>query len=152
MKPESIDLSAIARSITNELTNSDAGRNAGIQIQPGVIACADRNLIEIALQNLFDNAWKYSRKQASTLIEFGTFEEQNKTVYYIKDNGAGFDMKYAGHLFKAFQRLHNNSEFEGTGIGLATVHRIIERHRGSIWTESEENKGTTFYFTLFSGS
>jgi len=152
MKPESIDLSGIARSITNELTNSDSGRNAGIQIQPGVIACADRNLIEIALQNLFENAWKYSRKQASTLIEFGTFEEQNKTVYYIKDNGAGFDMKYAGHLFKAFQRLHNNSEFEGTGIGLATVHRIIERHRGSIWTESEENKGTTFYFTLFSKS
>jgi len=104
------------------------------------------------LQNLFNNAWKYSRKSEKTIIEFGRNGKNNQTVYFIRDNGVGFNMKYAGKLFKAFQRLHTNSEFEGTGVGLATVHRIIERHRGDIWVESEENKGTSFYFTLFSKS
>ncbi|HEX2394326.1 MAG TPA: PAS domain S-box protein [Bacteroidales bacterium] len=152
MNPEYIDISEIAQSISNELSESEPLRRAEVKIQPSITCCADKNLITIALQNLLENAWKYSRKKDQTIIEFGTKELNGNTVYFIKDNGVGFNMNYAGNLFKAFQRLHSNAEFEGTGIGLATVHRIIERHSGDIWAESEENKGTAFYFTLFSKS
>jgi PAS domain S-box-containing protein len=151
-KPEYTDISEIATSISNELVAGEPQRLADIRIEPGVTARVDKNLIRIALQNLFDNAWKYSRKNEQTVIEFGRQGQIHQTVYYIKDNGVGFNMKYAGSLFKAFQRLHVHSEFEGTGVGLATVRRIIDRHWGEIWAESEENKGASFYFTLFSKS
>jgi light-regulated signal transduction histidine kinase (bacteriophytochrome) len=108
----------------------------------------DRNLIQVVLQNLFDNAWKYSRNEPVTKIDFGSLLLDGKKTFFIKDNGVGFDMKYVDKIFGAFQRLHSTSEFEGTGIGLATVNRIIRRHHGTIWVESEVNKGTTFFFTL----
>lgn len=119
------DLSEMAETIAAELKSSQPGRNAAIHIQPDMIANVDRNLMQIALHNLFDNAWKYSRNQSSTKIEFGTLMQENKTVYFIRDNGVGFDMKYVDKLFGVFQRLHSTTEFEGTGIGLATVQRII---------------------------
>lgn len=152
MQPECIDISLIAQTISSELLSSDPKRKADFRIQQGINACADLNLIRIALQNLFDNAWKYCRKRDLTVIEFGRHLQEEQTVYFIRDNGVGFNMKYAGNLFNAFQRLHTSVEFEGTGVGLATVRRIIERHRGRIWAESEENIGTAFYFTLFSKS
>jgi light-regulated signal transduction histidine kinase (bacteriophytochrome) len=113
-----------------------------------MIANVDRNLMQIALHNLLDNSWKYSRNQPVTRIEVGTINQEESTVYFIRDNGVGFDMKYVDKLFGAFQRLHTTAEFEGTGIGLATVQRIIRRHAGKIWVEGELDKGATFYFTL----
>lgn len=148
MHPVEINLSAIAQHITNELQETAPERVAHITIQENMMAMGDRNLLQIVLQNLLDNAWKYSRKKEVTLIDFGTFEKEGQTVYYVRDNGVGFDMKYVDKIFGAFQRLHSVSEFEGTGIGLATVNRIIRRHHGNIWVDSEVDKGTTFYFTL----
>jgi light-regulated signal transduction histidine kinase (bacteriophytochrome) len=109
---------------------------------------ADRSLMQIALQNLMENAWKYTKNTKEAKIEFSSFRRENKTIYFIRDNGVGFDMRYVNKLFGAFQRLHSASEFEGTGIGLATVKRIIRRHHGSIWAEAEVNRGASFYFTL----
>src|SRR5690606_34859899 len=109
----------------------------------------DPVLIEILMDNLISNAWKYSQKVLNAKVEIGCQEQMGNTVFYIRDNGAGFDMKYANQLFKPFNRLHSAEEFDGTGIGLATVSRIIERHHGKIWVKSAPNKGTTFYFTLF---
>lgn len=152
IKPQFIDISEIARSVMDEIVKSDSKRKAEIRIEPGIKDYADPNLIRIALQNLFDNAWKYSRIREETKIEFGKDGKNRHPVYFVKDNGAGFNMKYADNLFKAFKRLHTTPEFEGTGVGLATVHRIIERHKGDIWAESAENTGTAFYFTLFSKS
>jgi light-regulated signal transduction histidine kinase (bacteriophytochrome) len=107
--------------------------------------------MRIALQNLIGNAWKFTSKQAQASIEFGALIQRNKTVYYVRDDGAGFDMGHAGKLFGAFQRLHSPREFEGTGVGLATVSRIIDRHGGTVWAESTLGKGATFYFTLAAG-
>jgi PAS domain S-box-containing protein len=148
MNREITDLSEMAGTIAAELKASQPGRKAAILIQPQLLANVDRNLMQIALHNLFDNSWKYSRNQPNTKIEFGTMLQNDKTVYYIRDNGVGFDMKYVDKLFGAFQRLHSTTEFEGTGIGLATVQRIIRRHSGKIWVEGELDKGATFYFTL----
>jgi light-regulated signal transduction histidine kinase (bacteriophytochrome) len=100
------------------------------------------------MENLLKNAWKYSSKVPLARIEVGFFEENRKTIYYVKDNGAGFDMEYVNKLFNAFQRLHNIKDFPGTGIGLVTVKRIIERHGGKVWAEGEVDKGSAFYFTL----
>src|SRR5512133_986239 len=146
--PEYTDLSAIVENISIELKASDPKRSVAFTIRKDMIARADHNLIQIALQNLLDNAWKYSRKKAHTIIEFSSLRKDNQIVYFIRDNGAGFDMKYSDKLFGTFQRLHNASEFEGTGVGLATVQRIIHRHHGTIWAEGEVEQGATFYFTL----
>lgn len=148
LHPEEINLTEIARNIVAELQETSPERKAEFLIDENLKANGDRSLVQVVLQNLLDNAWKYSRNAPHTRIEFGSFFKDNRTVYFIKDNGVGFDMKYVDKLFGAFQRLHSVAEFEGTGIGLATVNRIIRRHHGSIWAESEINKGTTFFFTL----
>jgi light-regulated signal transduction histidine kinase (bacteriophytochrome) len=148
LKLEITDLSSMAESIASELKNSDPVRNVEFLIQDDLTVWADRSLLQIALQNLFDNAWKYSKNREVTRIEFGFGLKNNLKAYYMKDNGVGFNMKYADRLFKSFQRLHSISEFEGSGIGLATVQRIIHRHQGAIWAEGEENNGAAFYFTL----
>ncbi|MDF1548763.1 MAG: PAS domain S-box protein [Bacteroidales bacterium] len=145
---ESTNLSDIAESIAMELKSTDMERKVNFIIRGEMIATVDRNLMQIALQNLLGNAWKYSKNQPQTQIEFGTMEKDGQTIYFIRDNGVGFDMKYVDKLFGAFQRLHGISEFEGTGIGLATVKRIINRHGGTIYAESCEDYGATFYFTL----
>lgn len=148
MYMETTNLSDVAESIASDLKVSEPERKASFNIQENMIAKVDRNLIQIVLQNLLGNAWKYSKHQPDTKIEFGTFIKDEQTVYFIRDNGVGFDMKYVDKLFGAFQRLHSISEFEGTGVGLATVQRIILRHHGTIWANGEVNKGATFFFTL----
>jgi light-regulated signal transduction histidine kinase (bacteriophytochrome) len=123
-------------------------RNIKVKIQDNVTATADAALLQVALANLIDNAFKFTGKKENSLIEFGVKNEDGQNVFYIRDNGTGFDMTYVDKLFGPFQRLHTFDEFEGTGIGLATVQRIIHRHGGKIWAESEVNKGAVFYFTL----
>jgi PAS domain S-box-containing protein len=143
-----IDLGAISQNILAELKSADPGREIEIQIADDLLALADASLIRVALDNLLRNAWKFTRKTKLPKIEVGKVENENGTVYFIKDNGAGFEMKYVDKLFNAFQRLHTEKEFEGTGIGLAMVQRIIKRHNGKIWAESTVGQGATFYFTL----
>jgi PAS domain S-box-containing protein len=142
------DLSVLAEMTAIELKSAAPERKADFIIQPGMVAHADNNLMQIALQNLLGNAWKYTRNKPEAKIEFSSFQRDNKTVYFIRDNGVGFDMRYVNKLFGAFQRLHSVSEFEGTGVGLATVKRIIRRHHGTIWAEGEIDQGAVFYFTL----
>ena len=149
LNKQAVDLSALANKILNELKRDDEDRDIQIHIQKALHATGDPVLVEILLDNLISNAWKYSQKVPLTIIEIGSHTHLGNTIFYIKDNGAGFNMKYANQLFKPFNRLHSAEEFEGTGIGLATVSRIVERHHGKIWVNSEQDKGTVFYFTLF---
>ena len=123
-------------------------RKVKVKIAPNLITVGDKNLLNLVLQNLLGNAWKYSSKTAEPLIEMGTIENKGKQTYFVRDNGAGFDMAHASKLFQPFQRLHKASEFAGTGVGLATVQRIIRRHGGEVWAESKVDEGATFYFTL----
>jgi light-regulated signal transduction histidine kinase (bacteriophytochrome) len=123
-------------------------RGVDVRIQPHLSADADPSLVEIALHNLLDNAWKYTSKTSAPCIEVGASANGAATVFHVRDNGAGFEMVQAGKLFGPFQRLHVEREFEGTGIGLATVQRIVHRHGGRVWAESAVNAGATFFFTL----
>lgn len=148
MRLEQVDLSEIATLALGELQQSDAHRTVTWRVEPELKARGDKHLLGIALDNLIGNAWKYSSRREHAEIEFGRLERDGRTLFYVHDNGAGFDMKYADKLFGAFQRLHTNSEFEGSGIGLATVARIVHRHGGSVWAESEVDKGATFYLEL----
>ncbi len=143
-----VDLSALAAEVFSELQQNDPNRVVKLEITPGLIANGDEGLLRIVLVNLLGNAWKYSRKRPEARIEFGKIAGGAADTYYVRDNGAGFDMAYVGKLFGAFQRLHGNHEFEGIGLGLATVQRIIQRHNGKIRAESVEHQGATFYFTL----
>jgi light-regulated signal transduction histidine kinase (bacteriophytochrome) len=143
-----VNLSDIVRGIANGLTEGDKSRKAQFIIPEKITAMGDPNLLKIVLENLLNNAWKFTSKKENTIIEFGALKEKSKTTYYIKDNGIGFDMQYANKLFSAFQRLHSDKEYPGTGVGLTTVQRIIRRHNGDIHAESKLNEGTTFYFTL----
>ncbi len=147
-----VDLSALAAEVFAELQHSDPKRVVKLEITPGLIASGDKELLRIVLVNLLGNAWKYSRKRPEARIEFGRISGGAEDTYFVRDNGAGFDMAYAGKLFGAFQRLHGNHEFEGIGLGLATVQRIIHRHNGKIRAESVEHQGATFYFTLGGGA
>jgi PAS domain S-box-containing protein len=148
MKLESVDLSQLAQGIAAELQRTHAERRMSFNITPKLKAYADPNLLQIVLENLLNNAWKFTSKREQPKIEFGSKQENDETIYFIRDNGAGFDMAYANKLFGAFQRLHAMTEFPGTGIGLATVQRIINRHGGRIWAEGEVGQGATFFFTL----
>ncbi len=148
MKHADVDLSSIAEKILQELKNEDSHRNASIRIEPGISATGDAGLMQVMLQNLLNNAWKYTSKKDHAVIEFGSTLHNGENVYFIRDNGAGFDMRYASKLFGAFQRLHTEDEFPGTGIGLATVQRIINRHGGRIWAEGTVGEGSCFYFVL----
>jgi len=148
MTRERVDLGAIVREIAGNFRKHYPERSAEIIVASGLVASGDARLLTIMLENLLSNAWKYSEKTDHAVIEFGTADCQGGGVFYIKDNGVGFDMAYAGKLFSPFQRLHAVDEFAGTGIGLATVKRIVSRHNGRVWIESEMNKGTTVFFTL----
>ena len=148
LQPRVVDLSSMAREILSELQEQQPDRFVQVDIQPGMQVWGDPGLLRTALQNLLDNAWKYTSKNAYARIEVGCDQTDGDTVFYVRDNGAGFDMGYADKLFGPFQRLHHPSEYEGTGIGLATVQRIIHRHGGRIWAESSPGQGATFYFRL----
>jgi signal transduction histidine kinase len=143
-----IDLSALGHLVIDELTRLRPERHVEWRIQPGLRTFADSRLMTIALENLLGNAWKFTAHRSDACVEMGQTADAGETVFFVRDNGAGFDMKYAGKLFGAFQRLHADSEFEGTGIGLATVQRIIHRHGGRVWAEAVKGKGAQFYFTL----
>jgi len=145
---QSCNLTDMAHEITAALKKHEPSRIVEFVIHEGITARCDKKLFRIALENLFGNAWKYTGKTSQARIEFGTREENGRIVFFVSDNGAGFSMAYAGRLFKPFQRLHPQREFEGTGVGLATVHRIIQRHGGSIWAEAAVGKGATFCFVL----
>jgi len=145
---EELNLTAMVEEITAELRQSQPERDVEFIIEPNVKAYGDSHLLRIVLENLLSNAWKFTSKHKSAIIEFGVKEHDGKTVYFVRDDGAGFDMAYVDKLFVPFQRLHEQDEFEGTGIGLATVQRIVHRHGGTVWAEGEVEKGATFYFTL----
>lgn len=143
-----VDLSALAGELNAALQEQEPERQMKILIQAGIEVQGDANLLRIMLRNLLENAWKFTSKVSQASIEIGSMEQDNMPVYFVRDNGVGFDMKYANRLFSAFQRLHNPAEFEGTGIGLATVQRVVTRHGGKIWVEAAVDRGASFYFTL----
>jgi signal transduction histidine kinase len=145
---EPVDLCALARVICEELMKEHHQLKVELELCLRAVAIADKGLMRVMLANLLGNAWKYSSKAATPKIEFGTRQEGEETVFYVRDNGAGFDPAMKDRLFKPFERLHTQSEFSGTGVGLATVQRIIARHGGRIWAESAVGHGATFYFTL----
>lgn len=148
LKREVVDLSQIAVDTAVELRQSMPERRAEFAIQPRIRTFGDANLLEIVMKNLLRNAWKFTGMREQTLIEFGARELSSDKTCFVRDNGIGFDMANAERMFHAFQRLHNNAEFPGNGIGLTTVQRIINRHGGRIWAEGEVDKGATFFFTL----
>ena len=147
-KRRNVNMSDMIREIAVEHQKSNPDRIVDVIVQEGIMVQGDPSLMQIAMENLMDNAWKFTGKEAHPKIEFGTTVRDGETACFIRDNGAGFEMAYASKLFGAFQRLHTTSEFPGTGIGLATVQRIIHRHGGRIWAEGEIGKGAIFYFTL----
>jgi signal transduction histidine kinase len=148
MRQEPVSLSGIATKIIDSLKKNEPDRSVECVVEEGITVNGDPYLIEIAMENLLNNAWKFTGKTPGPRIQFGMTQKDGLDVYYIKDNGAGFDMTYSDKLFGAFQRLHSSEEFSGTGIGLVTVQRIIHRHGGRIWAEAEPNKGATFFFTI----
>ncbi len=148
LREQDVDLSAIATLILTRLQESEPARTVDLKIRPGVVVTGDGQLLRIALENLLENAWKFTGKQAESRIEFGVTQLSGEPTYFVRDNGAGFDMTYADRLFGPFQRLHPQDEFPGSGIGLATVQRIIHRHGGRVWAEGLVGQGATFQFTL----
>ncbi|ESP63079.1 response regulator receiver sensor signal transduction histidine kinase [Smithella sp. ME-1] len=149
MNIEKVNLTAVANSVISDLQKSQPQRNVKVKIAEGMDDHADSRLSRIIMDNLLRNAWKFTEKQANATIEFGLWKKEDEIkVYFVRDNGAGFDMAYADKLFAPFQRLHADDEFPGTGIGLATVRRILNRHGGRIWAEGETGKGATFYFSF----
>lgn len=130
------------------MRSAEPERSLSFTAAPDLRVHGDPELLRIALGNLLSNAWKFTRRNEAASIELGMTQEQGHIVYFVRDNGVGFDMKYAGKLFVPFQRLHHVEDFEGTGIGLATVQRIIRRHGGTVWAQGQIGAGATFYFTL----
>jgi signal transduction histidine kinase len=148
LRHEMLDLSAMARSIAVELQEGETAREVEFVIESGLTAVGDAQLMRAAMENLLRNSWKYTSTHSSARIEFGRKVWDGKCCFMVRDDGAGFDPQYADRLFGAFQRLHTAKEFPGTGVGLATVQRIIHRHGGEIWAEGAVEKGASFYFTL----
>ena len=148
MQHKVVDMTAMANEIVGELRDAEPDRQVEVHIADGMKAHGDPALLHLALANLLGNAWKYTGKRERAVIEFGLSREDGESLFYVRDNGAGFDMRYADMLFQPFQRLHKTDEFSGTGIGLATVQRVIQRHGGRIWAEAEVDKGASFFFTL----
>lgn len=148
LRHKRVDLTALARSVLARLQKNEPERRAELVVSDGLVADGDAGLLGIVLENLLGNAWKFTGRCPMARIEFGARHEQGRPVFFVRDNGAGFDMAYADKLFGVFQRLHSAAEFEGTGIGLATVQRIIQRHGGRVWVEGEVGRGATFFFTL----
>ncbi|QZZ22981.1 GAF domain-containing protein [Leptothermofonsia sichuanensis E412] len=148
LKQELVDLSAIALGITSDLRQSAPNRDVQFVIQEGLRVSGDSHLLRVVLVNLLENAWKFTSRKPQARIEFGVVNDTGKKIYFIKDDGAGFDMAYSHKLFGAFQRLHSMADFPGNGIGLATIQRVIHRHGGRVWAEGAVGQGATFYFTL----
>ena len=142
-----VNLTALAESVVAELRKSEPGRSVEVVIGPNLRAEGDERLLGLVLDNLLGNAWKFTTRRTDARIEFG-FTAEPEPAFFVRDNGVGFDMRHAGRLFGVFQRLHSADEFPGTGIGLATVQRIIKRHRGRVWAAGVVNQGAVFYFTL----
>jgi PAS domain S-box-containing protein len=148
LTPDWIDLTEVVRSVVDQLAAADRGRRVEVVVGDAVFAHVDPRLCRNLLDNLIGNAWKFTSKVPAPRIEFGAMESHGEQAFFVRDNGAGFDMAYAKRLFTPFQRLHTVAEFQGTGIGLATAQRIVHRHGGRIWAESRVDAGATFYFTL----
>jgi light-regulated signal transduction histidine kinase (bacteriophytochrome) len=148
MNYEKVDLSDIARKIIGALQNYEPSRKVNVNISRDIIAYGDRVLLGQVLENLLGNAWKFTSKIPESRIEMGVIEKDGKQTYFVRDNGAGFNMEHAGRLFKPFQRLHAASDFPGTGIGLAIVQQIVRRHGGEVRAEGKVGEGAAFYFTL----
>jgi two-component system sensor histidine kinase/response regulator len=148
LRDQEVDLSEVAALVVGRLQEGQPNRRMEVKIRPGVVVTGDGQLLKIALENLLQNAWKFTGKQADPRIEFGVTQTSGEPTYFIRDNGAGFEMTYAPRLFGPFQRLHSQQDFPGNGIGLATVQRIIHRHGGKVWAEGLVGQGATFYFTL----
>jgi signal transduction histidine kinase len=143
-----VDLSSLARGVTTGLQTANPGRRVRVSITDGVVAEADYRLLQVVFENLLGNAWKFTTAVSEAAVEFGVSQRDGVLAYFVRDNGAGFDMAHAGRLFTPFQRLHSEATFPGTGIGLATVHRIVDRHGGRVWAESAVERGATFFWTL----
>jgi signal transduction histidine kinase len=145
---DAVDLSSLAKSLREEFQKTEPERQVDFRIVDDLRVKGDPQLLRVALQNLLHNAWKYTRRNSQARIELGVIRGGDQPVFFVRDNGCGFDMVHAERVFNPFTRLHKSEDFEGTGIGLATVKRIIDRHGGRIWAESEVGRGTTFYFTM----
>src|SRR5260221_4178401 len=143
-----VKISDLVHKVLAKLSKEQGDRNIEVRVGDLPDCVGDPSLLEQVFVNLFSNAFKYTRQKEKAIIEAGCRQQEGEKVYFVRDNGAGFNMQYAGKLFGGFQRLHNADEFEGTGVGLSIVHRIIQRHGGHIWAEAEMDKGATFYFSL----
>jgi PAS domain S-box-containing protein len=148
LRRERVDVSAVARDVVEELRDADPERDVQAVVADGLVASGDPHLIRLILHNLLGNAWKFTARRSPAVIRVDVIVRHEAPVFTVSDNGAGFDMRYVAKLFDPFQRLHSTTDFEGTGIGLAIVHRIVQRHGGRIWAESEPGQGATFFFTL----
>lgn len=152
LERSNVDLTGMARAIADELRNRDPGRQVEFLIREHLRAWGDVGLLRLALLNLLENAWKFTARREAARIEFGAEGSRGMPCFFVRDNGAGFDMAHAGELFLPFGRLHKNADFEGAGIGLATVARVVARHNGRIWAEGIPGQGAVFYFTLETGA
>jgi two-component system, NtrC family, sensor kinase len=148
MRRETVDLAATARRVNQRLSEGDPHRAVVVEIEPEMVAYADPDLIELVYENLLGNAWKFTSKRDGARVKIGVEAGSDRTTYFVSDNGVGFDMRYVGRIFGVFQRLHSEEQFSGTGIGLATVQRIVHRHGGDVWAEGKPDEGATFRFSL----
>ena len=148
LQRESVDVSDLAEKVLARLAAAQPERKVHVAVETGLTALCDARLLSVVLENLIGNAWKFSSRKTGARIEVGHIDADGQSAYFVRDNGAGFDMEHAEKLFGVFQRLHSPSEFEGTGIGLATVYRVITRHQGRVWAGGAVGQGATFYFTL----
>jgi signal transduction histidine kinase len=147
MSRDEVDLSRIAREVAEDLRETEPGRDVTVEVEPGLVAYADLRLVRVLIHNLIGNAWKFTSRREAATIEVARADAE-ADAFMVRDDGVGFDMAYSDKLFGAFQRLHSAGDFEGTGVGLATVQRIVHRHGGRVWAEAEPDSGATFYFTL----